>query len=64
MGKLIELPSKKVCDYYEIRGAPTRWGWFVRHVYVDGSHQDFDFPFEQAEDLVKHLRSITADRLA
>jgi len=63
MGQLIELPSKKVLDYVSIHGHPSRWGWFVTHHYVDGETKDFDFPFEDAEEMIRHLRSLTTDRL-
>lgn len=64
MGKLIELPVRKVVDYYSIHGAADAWGWFVRWHYTDGTTQDYDFSFEEAAELVKHLCGVTVDRLA
>lgn len=63
MGKLIELPSKKVLDHVSIHGHPDRWGWVVRHHYADGETKDFDFFFEDAEEMIRHLRALTTDRL-
>jgi phage terminase large subunit-like protein len=63
MSKLIEFPSKKVLDYISIHGHPSRPGWFVRHHYVDGTEKDHEFFFEDAEEMIRHLRSLTTDRL-
>jgi hypothetical protein len=64
MGQLIELPNKKVVDYVSIHGLVERDGWRVTHHYVDGETKDFDFKFlDDPEDLIRHLRSLTTDRL-
>ncbi len=59
MGKLIELPSRKALDYISIHAAEDRWGWRVTHHYVDGKEEDVNFSFEDAEEMMLHLRERT-----
>jgi hypothetical protein len=63
MGNLIELPSKKVLSYISVHGHPSKWGWFVRHHYADGETKDFDFFFEDAEEMIRHIRKLTTDNV-
>jgi len=66
LGKLIEIPSKKVLDYISIHGlpgGPLESGWRVTHHYADGTEEDSSFLFVDAEEMIRHIRKLTTDRL-
>ena len=59
MGQLIELPSKKELHYISIHAVANRRGWRVTHHYVEDTEEDVHFSFEDAEEMIRHLRERT-----